>query len=150
MGSFLLGTALPLLLFCTGAYFAVAVGWRWLLAPRRTLGGMLAAGRGGGTSPWRAMTVALGGTLGVGNVAGVATAITLGGAGAVFWMWVAAFFAMPLKFAEVVLAGRHRTFDGQGVAHGGAMYYIKVAFRGRVGRVMAAAFALFVIGCMPV
>ncbi len=148
MGGFLLGTALPLLLFFAGAYFAVTVGARWLCAPKRALGGMLAAGRGGGTSPWRAMTVALGGTLGVGNVAGVATAITLGGAGAVFWMWVAAFFAMPLKFAEVVLAGRYRTFDERGVAHGGAMYYIKVAFRGRAGRVMAAIFALLVILCM--
>lgn len=148
MGNFLLGTALPLLLFAVGAYFAVAVGVRPLRAPRRVLGGMLAAGRGEGTSPWRAMTVALGGTLGVGNVAGVATAIALGGAGAVFWMWVAAFFAMPLKFAEVVLAGRYRTFDKSGVAHGGAMYYIKVAFGGRAGRVMAAFFALLVVACM--
>lgn len=148
MGDFLLGTALPLLLFSVGAYFAVTVGWRWLLAPRRVLGGMLAAGRGNGTSPWRAMTVALGGTLGVGNITGVAAAIAVGGAGAVFWMWVAALFAMPLKFAEVVLAGRYRTFDEGGTAHGGAMYYIKVAFRGRMGRVLAAFFALLVLGCM--
>ena len=82
MGDFLLGTALPLLLFSVGAYFAVTVGWRWLLAPRRVLGGMLVAGRGNGTSPWRAMTVALGGTLGVGNITGVAAAIAVGGAGA--------------------------------------------------------------------
>ncbi|MBO7342400.1 MAG: alanine:cation symporter family protein, partial [Clostridia bacterium] len=96
----------------------------------------------------RALAVALAGTLGVGNIAGVASAIALGGAGAVFWMWVSALLAMFLKYAEVVLALRHRHYDRAGHAHGGAPYYVQRAFKGRVGRVLGGAFALLCILCM--
>lgn len=76
-----------------------------------------------GVSPFRAMCVALAGTLGVGNIVGVASAIMLGGAGTIFWMWVSSFFAMAIKYAETLLAlkRRRRLCDGW---HGGAFFYI--------------------------
>ncbi|MBR5601512.1 MAG: amino acid carrier protein, partial [Clostridia bacterium] len=66
---------------------------------------------------------------------------------AVFWMWISALLAMLLKFAEVVLAQRHRRYDARGRIHGGAPYYIKVAFGGTCGRVLAALFAALCVCC---
>lgn len=77
-------------------------------------------------SPFQAMSTALAGTLGVGNIAGVATALTLGGPGAIFWMWISAFFGMMTKYSEIFLAVkfREKTRDG---FRGGPMYYMKNA-----------------------
>ncbi len=147
IGVLLSGVALPLFLLLAGAYFTLKLGGYFLRYPRKALRGMLRAGGTGGTSPARALAVALAGTLGVGNIAGVATAIALGGAGAVFWMWVAAFLAMSLKYAEIVLALTTRRYEStaHSTAHGGAMYYIKEAFGARPGRVLAALFAILCI-----
>ena len=99
-----------------------------------------------GISPARALTVALAGTLGVGNIVGVASALYLGGAGAIFWMFVSTFVAMVLKYVEITLAMRHRRSDGQGGMTGGAPYYIRdgLAQAGcpRMGRILAVLFAL--------
>ena len=77
---------------------------------------------------------------------GVASAIVLGGAGAVFWMWVSAMLAMILKYAEIVLAMRHRRFDSDGRPHGAAMYYILDLFKGNgIGKALAGIFAFFCI-----
>lgn len=77
---------------------------------------------GGDISPARAMCIALAGTLGVGNISGVASAIAIGGAGAVFWMWISSLFAMFIKYAETVLAlGHRRLSNGR---HGGAYFYM--------------------------
>ncbi len=133
------GAILPIALLVAGGCFAVLLLPRLFCRHRRA-----PKGRGGSK---RALAVALAGTLGVGNIAGVASAIALGGAGAVFWMWISALFAMLLKYAEVVLAQKHRRFDPQGRAHGGAPYYIKVAFGGRAGSVLAALFALLCTCC---
>ena len=78
-------------------------------------------------SPFREVTVALAGTLGVGNLMGVAAAISLGGAGSIFWMWVGALLSMILKYAEIVLALRFRVRKGSGYL-GGAMYYLRSPF----------------------
>lgn len=141
--NFLSGVALPTFLLLTGAYFTARLAPFWFKHPRRAIGGMMRAGGTGGTSPTRALAVALAGTLGVGNIAGVATAIALGGAGAVFWMWVAAALAMALKYAEIVLALATRT--GGAVTHGGAMYYMKEGFGGVLGRVLATVFAVLCV-----
>ena len=77
----------------------------------------------GDSSSWRALSVALAGTLGVGNIVGVAYAVTTAGAGALFWMWVSAFLAMILKYSETLLAIKYKR---NGV--GGAMYYIPHRF----------------------
>ncbi|MBQ7355677.1 MAG: sodium:alanine symporter family protein [Clostridia bacterium] len=79
---------------------------------------------GGRLSSLKALTVALAGTLGVGNIAGVAAAIAAGGAGAVFWMWLGALLSMLIKYAEVVLAVRYRRVSENGFI-GGAMYYMR-------------------------
>ena len=92
-------------------------------------------------SPFRAFATSLSGTIGVGNLTGVAVALALGGPGAVFWMWVSALVAMVLKYAEITLALRHRTTDARGQPLGGAMYYISACF-GRCGRLMGSIFAL--------
>ena len=134
------GVILPLVLMGAGGYFfCLLLPCFWKGRGRRT-----ARLRG---SSLRSLCVALAGTLGVGNIAGVASAIALGGAGAVFWMWVSALFAMMLKYAEVVLAQRTRRLDAHGRAHGGAPYYIKVAFPGRLGGALAALFALLCVLC---
>ena len=91
-------------------------------------------------SAFRSVCTALAATVGTGNIAGVAGAISLGGPGAVFWMWVAAFFGMATKYAEVTLAVKHKTKDSKG----GPMYYI-IGGMGERFRPLAVAFALFAV-----
>ena len=97
-----------------------------------------------GISPFQAVTTALAGTMGVGNIAGVATALAGGGAGAVFWMWVSAFFGMMTKYAEIFLAVKYRVGDGKGGYRGGAMYYIE---KGTGSRRLACVFAVLCALC---
>ena len=106
--SVLSGAATPALLLGCGALFSARLGFFWLRHPARTARTLRAAAADGGHSPARALSVALAGTLGVGNIAGVATAITAGGAGAVFWMLLSAVLAMGVKYAEVAFAVAHR------------------------------------------
>ncbi len=98
----------------------------------------------GEITAFQAVATALAATVGTGNIAGVATAIALGGPGAIFWMWIAAFFGMTTKFAEVVLSiqFREKTPDGRFV--GGPMYYIENGMKNKVvGKVVAIVFAVF-------
>lgn len=127
-GALLSGILVPIFLLSAGVYFGCRLRFFWFLHPVRTVRTMLSGGARPGTSPFAALTMALAGTLGVGNIAGVATAITAGGAGAVFWMILGALAAMAVKYAEVYLAvhfRRHRTENGRAVPYGGAMYYIR-------------------------
>lgn len=78
-----------------------------------------------GISPFQAVTTALSGTLGTGNIVGVATAISIGGAGSLFWMWVSAFFGMATKFCEISTSVLYSQKDNKGNFFGGPMYYIK-------------------------
>ena len=131
------GVILPVLLFGAGLYFLI------LLLPSL----LQRRGRERGSGGARALTVALAGTLGVGNSAGVAAGIAFGGAGAVFWMWMSAILAMFLKYAEVVLAVRTRRYDAEGRPHGGAPYYMKIAFGKRMGHLIGAVFAALCFLC---
>lgn len=144
INEYVFGVGVPVALVAVGLFFSLRVGFCCLAHPVRMLRGMLAP-TAGGTSPVRALTLALAGTLGVGNLVGVASAIYYGGPGAVFWMWASALVAMSLKYAEVVLAVAHRRADGAGGHRGGAMYYIVDCFSrlglGGVGRALAAVFA---------
>jgi AGCS family alanine or glycine:cation symporter len=79
----------------------------------------------GDISHFQALTAALSGTIGIGNIAGVATAMHVGGPGALFWMWVSAFVGMATKYAECTLSHHYRAFDREGAAAGGAMYFIE-------------------------
>ncbi len=99
-------------------------------------------GGAGDISPFNALMTSLAATIGTGNIAGVATAIYLGGPGAVFWMWMTALVGMATKYAEAVLAVRYREKDERGKFVGGPMYYIKNGLGQKWGW-MAAIFALF-------
>nr|WP_151445038.1 sodium:alanine symporter family protein [Halomonas lysinitropha] len=96
----------------------------------------------GEISPFNALMTALSATIGTGNIAGVATAIFLGGPGAVFWMWITALVGMATKFAEAVLAVRYRETDSTGYHVGGPMFYIKNGL-GRKWLWLGGAFAFF-------
>lgn len=100
-------------------------------------------------SPFGSLCLALAGTLGVGNISGVAAAISVGGAGAVFWMWISAIFCSALKYAEVVLAVRFRRRNADGGYEGGAHLYIRDGLgAGRVADIfcMLCVFSSFTIG----
>ena len=99
---------------------------------------------------FQALCTALGGTVGVGNVVGVTTAIAVGGPGAVFWMWIAAFFGMMTKYSEIVLGLFYRKKNADGEWNGGAMYYLKEGFKDKkglatIGKVLGVLFAVFCI-----
>jgi AGCS family alanine or glycine:cation symporter len=96
----------------------------------------------GDITPFQALTTALSATVGTGNIAGVATAIALGGPGAVFWMWITALVGMATKYAEAVLAVTYRDTDARGEYIGGPMYYIRNGM-GRNWAWLAWLFALF-------
>lgn len=96
----------------------------------------------GEISPFNALMTALSATIGTGNIAGVATAIALGGPGAVFWMWITALVGMATKFAEAVLAVRYREVDELGNHVGGPMFYIKNGL-GKKWMWLGGAFAFF-------
>ena len=99
----------------------------------------------GDVSHYQALTTALAATVGVGNIAGVATAITLGGPGALFWMWVSAIFGMAAKYSEAFMAVRFRTTDARGGMSGGPQYYLKAAIPGKLGVTLSILFALFAV-----
>ncbi len=145
LNSFVFGPAVPVLLIFAGIYYSVSLKFFYIRHPIKILRSMFKKRSEKGISPFRAATVALAGTLGVGNIVGVASAITLGGAGAVFWMWISALFAMILKYAEIVLAVKYRRTD-ENRSHGGAMYYIKEGLGG--GKVASFAAALFCVLCI--
>ena len=104
----------------------------------------------GDVTPFQALTTALSATVGLGNIAGVAIAVSVGGPGATFWMIVAGFFGMTSKFTEVTLAQIYREFRPDGRVMGGAMEYLSKGFaeKGmpRLGRALAMLFAVFCIG----
>lgn len=95
-------------------------------------------GKEGDISPFQALATALSGTMGIGNIAGVSTAIVLGGPGAIFWMWLTAIIGMATKYSEAVLALKYRARGADGTMAGGPMYYIE---KGLKVRWLAFAFA---------
>ena len=131
VNSFVWGVPMLVLMVGTGLYLSFRTGFiqifKFGFAMKNTIGKVLKkqkAGKGAVT-PFQAMTTALAATVGTGNIAGVTSAITLGGAGALFWMWVSALIGMCTKYAEVVLAVKFRERNKAGEWAGGPMYYIK-------------------------
>ncbi len=106
----------------------------------------------GEISHFRALTSALSATVGLGNIAGVAIAIQLGGPGAVFWMIIAAFFGMATKFSSCTLAQLYRSRNSDGSVSGGPMYYIDLGLRARggalakIGKIIAVIYAVMIMG----
>lgn len=108
----------------------------------------------GSMSSFQSLCTAVGGQIGTGNIVGVCSALLVGGPGAIFWIWVIAFFGMATNYAEAVLAQKTKVKDKDGNTLGGPVYYIKAAFKGKFGKFMAGFFAiaitlaLGVMGCM--
>lgn len=141
-----------MLLLClcgAGVYFTLRLRFiqvrKFGAALRQTFGGLFRRGaKGQGITSFQALATAIAAQVGTGNLAGAATAIASGGPGAVFWMWVSAFFGMATTYVEAVMAQRFRVKRG-GQVTGGPVYYIRAAFPGLFGRLLAAAFALLLI-----
>ncbi len=146
INKYILGISVPILLISLGIFYIFYLRFFHIRHPLKLIKALTKKNPSSGISPFRAVTLALAGTLGVGNIVGVASAITFGGFGSVFWMWVSAFCAMLLKYAEIVLAMRHRRFDEQNKPYGGAMYYIEDFFSSislkKAGKFFASLFAL--------
>ena len=145
----LIGTGI--IVTCCTKFFQVShIGLWW----KRTIGCMFTKDvmkhrkEKGVISPFQALCTALAATVGTGNIAGVAAAICLGGAGAVFWMWVAAFFGMMTNFAENVLGIYFRRKNSEGEWSGGAMYYLRDGLGKKkgcswIGKILAVLFCIF-------
>ena len=114
----------------------------------RTFGGLFSkkgdAGKDG-MSSFQALATAIAAQVGTGNIAGAATALAIGGAGAIFWMWISAFLGMSTIFAEAVMAQKFKQVSDDGTVTGGPVYYIRGAFKGTFGKVLAAIFAVLII-----
>lgn len=123
LNKYIFGPSLPIVILCIGSFLFVKYGSFTFTKPYVVLKALMQKDSKKGMSPLRSAMLALAGTLGVGNIVGVSTAIFLGGQGAVFWLTVSAFAAMPLKYGEVVLAVRYRE-KNLGEYRGGAMYYM--------------------------
>lgn len=142
LNEYIFGTGVPVILALAGLFFCVRLRFFHFLHPIKIIKALKSEGSKKGVSSFGAVSLALAGTLGVGNMVGVASAIALGGFGSIFWMWISALVAMVLKYAEIVLAMRHRRFDKDGRPYGGAAYYISDAFGGKgLGRAFGCVFA---------
>ena len=98
-----------------------------------------------GLSSFQALTTAIAAQVGTGNIVGACGAILIGGPGAIFWMWIIAFFGMATIYAEAVLAQKTREVHADGTVAGGPVYYIKTAFKGKLGSFLAGFFSIAII-----
>jgi len=139
------GPIMLVLLLGTGVFLTIGLRAMTITRIPYAFGQLLKGRKGSGEgeiSPFNALMTALSSTVGTGNIAGVATAIGIGGPGALFWMWCTALVGMATKYAEAVLAVNYRETDAQGKKVGGPMYYIKNGL-GKRWKPLAFLFALF-------
>ena len=149
--SFLWNYLLLFLLVGTGLFFTLWLRGvqlrRFGEGVRRVFGGFTLRGKKAGKdgmSSFQALTTAIAAQVGTGNITGCATAVVSGGPGALFWVWVSAFFGMATIYAEAVLAQHFKTTENGHVV-GGPAYYIRAAFQGKFGRVLAGIFSVLII-----
>ena len=145
--SFMWGPPLITLLVGTGIYLTIRLKLLQVFRLPKALKLIFKAqnnGRGD-VSSFKALCVALAATVGTGNIVGVATAVKVGGPGAIFWMWIAAFFGMATKYSEGLLAVKFRSIDEKGEIAGGPMFYIRNGM-GEKWKPLATFFALACIG----
>lgn len=148
VNKYLSGAIVPFAIVIFAFMFIFLLRGLPLSRPSKMIKILFEKGTKGEGSPIRAVIFALAGTLGVGNIVGVASAIAMGGAGAVFWMWISALLAMILKYCEVVLALLHRRVREDGY-YGGAMYYMKDYFNSCHKFATGTVFSyIFVVLCL--
>ena len=140
------------LLLGSGVFFTIRTGFvqvrKFGEGMRLVFGNISLKGRAAGKdgmSSFQALATAIAAQVGTGNIAGCASALVSGGPGAVFWMWVSAFFGMATIYGEAVLAQKYKKVSEDGAVSGGPIYYIKAAFQGKLGSFMAAFFAIAII-----
>lgn len=150
------GPPLLILLVGTGVYLTVRLGLLQIFKLPLAIRYLFAKDEQtakGDVSSFAALCTALAATIGTGNIVGVATAIKAGGPGALFWMWIAAFFGMATKYAEGLLAVKYREVDENGNMSGGPMYYLQNGLNSKFLAKMFAVFGIFVacfgIGTFP-
>ena len=133
----------PAFLIGTGIFFTAYLGFpqfKFFAHGWRIVTGKYAKKEADGeTTPFEALTTAMSGAVGTGNIGGVALAIWIGGPAAIFWMWITAIFGMTTKFVEVTMAHKYRTTLSDGSISGGPMYYIEKSFNKRWAGVLFAA-----------
>ena len=146
--AFVWGPPLLILLVGTGVLLTVKLRLLQVCSLGRALKLIFSAKNDGtgDVNSFKALCTALAATVGTGNIVGVATAIKAGGPGALFWMWIAAFFGMATKYSECLLAVKYRTVDANGNISGGPMYYIEKGL-GEKYKPLAVIFAVFAIMC---
>ena len=142
--SFVWGPPLLVLLVGTGIMLTIRLGLLQVLKLPQAIKLIFCAKNDGhgDVNSFKALCTALAATVGTGNIVGVATAIKAGGPGALFWMWLAAFFGMATKYSEGVLAVKYRTYDENGNASGGPMYYIEQGL-GKNYKFLGVLFSIF-------
>ena len=148
---FLWNVILIILLCGTGIYFTIRLKFiqiRKLKEGFKLVFGNISlkgeTGKEGEMTTFQSIATAIAAQVGTGNMAGAATALLGGGPGAIFWMWVSAFFGMSTIYAEATLAQKYRT-KKDGEVTGGPVYYIRAAFKGTFGKVLAGVFAVLII-----
>lgn len=150
VNSLLWDNLLMYLLVLTGVYFTFRLRFvqvRKFGAGMKALFGNFSlngGSQGEGLSSFQALTTAIAAQVGTGNIAGAATAIAAGGPGAIFWMWLSAFFGMATIYSEAVLAQHTRVVE-DGEITGGPVYYIKAVFKGGFGKFLAGFFSVAII-----
>ena len=139
---------LVIALLGAGLWFSIRLGFIQVRgfgeSMRRTFGGLFSKKGAAGMSSFQALATAIAAQVGTGNIAGAATALAIGGAGAIFWMWIAAFLGMATIYAEALMAQKYKTVGADGQVTGGPVYYIRAAFKGTFGKVLAALFAILI------
>lgn len=152
IGSYLSNYILIIALLGGGIWFTIKLGFIQVKGfgegMRRTFGGLFSKkGNAGkdGMSSFQALATAIAAQVGTGNIAGAATAIAIGGPGAIFWMWIAAFLGMATIYAEAIMAQKYKQVGKDGVVTGGPVYYIRAAFKGQFGKVLAGIFAVLIV-----
>lgn len=149
---FVWNSILLYVLVLTGILFTLRLGFIQLrkfgTGWRQMFGGFSLSGKKAdkdGMSSFQAAATSIAAQVGTGNIIGCSTAILSGGPGAIFWMWVAAFFGMATIYAEAVLAQKFKTRDDKGDVIGGPVYYIRAAFKGGFGKFLAGFFSIAII-----
>lgn len=153
LNDLLTGSVLLIALVGAGLWFSIRLGFPQVkgfgASMKQAFGGVFAknkeaAGKDG-MSSFQALATAIAAQVGTGNIAGAASAIAVGGPGAIFWMWISAFLGMATIYAEAMMAQKYKVIGDDGTVTGGPVYYIKAAFSGTFGKVLAALFAVLII-----
>ncbi len=148
INSYLSGYILVFLLVGVGLYYSIRTrfvqircfgeGFKKVFSKKK-------GGKSGGLTSFQALSAAVAAQVGTGNIVGACGAILIGGPGAIFWMWVIAFLGMATNYAESVLAQKTRVIDKNGEIRGGPVYYIRTAFKGKLGKGLSGFFAVAII-----